>query len=181
MAVIRYLVDDVDRAVAFYTEHLGFFLERRMGPAFAIVSLGDLALWLSGPQSSAARSMPDARQPEPGGWNRLVIEVDDLWISGMASSEARAEAGRSAIQKRDRHRAGRQADPARGHLRQSRGVVRTEGLTSSRPAAVVCLPRGVTIPVAEGQYPRTGDARQYGSKSWARAHRPAPQAGETFG
>lgn len=78
MAVIRYLVDDVDRAVAFYTEHLGFSLERRMGPAFAIVSLGDLALWLSGPQSSAARSMPDARQPEPGGWNRLVIEVDDL-------------------------------------------------------------------------------------------------------
>jgi catechol 2,3-dioxygenase-like lactoylglutathione lyase family enzyme len=78
VAVIRYLVDDVDRAVSFYTEHLGFFLERRMGPAFAIVSLGDLALWLSGPQSSAARSMPDARQPEPGGWNRLVIEVDDL-------------------------------------------------------------------------------------------------------
>ncbi|HEY6605486.1 MAG TPA: VOC family protein [Gaiellaceae bacterium] len=78
MAVIRYLVDDVDRAVAFYTEHLGFFLERRMGPAFAIVSLGDLALWLSGPQSSAARAMPDARQPGPGGWNRLVIEVDDL-------------------------------------------------------------------------------------------------------
>jgi catechol 2,3-dioxygenase-like lactoylglutathione lyase family enzyme len=78
VAVIRYLVDDVDRAVSFYTEHLGFFLERRMGPAFAIVSLGDLALWLSGPHSSAARSMPDARQPEPGGWNRLVIEVDDL-------------------------------------------------------------------------------------------------------
>lgn len=78
MAVIRYLVDDVDRAVAFYTDHLGFSLDRRMGPAFAIVSLGDLALWLSGPQSSAARSMPDGRQPEPGGWNRLVIEVDDL-------------------------------------------------------------------------------------------------------
>jgi catechol 2,3-dioxygenase-like lactoylglutathione lyase family enzyme len=78
VAVIRYLVDDVDRAVAFYTDHLGFSLDRRMGPAFAIVSLGDLALWLSGPQSSAARSMPDGRQPEPGGWNRLVIEVDDL-------------------------------------------------------------------------------------------------------
>jgi catechol 2,3-dioxygenase-like lactoylglutathione lyase family enzyme len=78
LAVIRYLVDDVDRAVAFYVEHLGFSLDRRMGPAFAIVSLGDLALWLSGPQSSAARSMPDGRLPEPGGWNRLVIEVDDL-------------------------------------------------------------------------------------------------------
>jgi catechol 2,3-dioxygenase-like lactoylglutathione lyase family enzyme len=78
VAVIRYLVDDVDRAVAFYTDQLGFLLERRMGPAFAIVSLGDLAVWLSGPQSSAALSMPDGRQPEPGGWNRLVIEVDDL-------------------------------------------------------------------------------------------------------
>jgi catechol 2,3-dioxygenase-like lactoylglutathione lyase family enzyme len=78
LAVIRYLVDDVDHAVAFYTEHLGFSLERRMGPAFAIVSLGDVALWASGPQSSAARSMPDGRRPEPGGWNRLVIEVDDL-------------------------------------------------------------------------------------------------------
>ncbi len=49
-----------------------------MGPAFAIVSLGDLTLWVSGPQSSGARPMPDGRQPEPGGWNRLVIEVDDL-------------------------------------------------------------------------------------------------------
>ena len=78
VAVIRYLVVDVDRAVAFYTEHLGFSLEKRMGPAFAIVSLGDLTLWVSGPQSSGARPMPDGRQPEPGGWNRLVIEVDDL-------------------------------------------------------------------------------------------------------
>jgi catechol 2,3-dioxygenase-like lactoylglutathione lyase family enzyme len=71
-------VDDVDRAIAFYTEHLGFSVERRMGPAFAILSLGDLAFWVSGPASSAARPMPDGRRPEPGGWNRLVIEVDDL-------------------------------------------------------------------------------------------------------
>ena len=49
-----------------------------MGPAFAIVSRNDLTLWLSGPQSSAARPMPDGRRPEPGGWNRLVVEVDDL-------------------------------------------------------------------------------------------------------
>lgn len=76
--MIRYLVDDVDRAVAFYTDHLGFALERRMGPAFAIVSRDDLALWLSAPGSSAARPMPDGRQPEPGGWNRLVVVVDDL-------------------------------------------------------------------------------------------------------
>jgi catechol 2,3-dioxygenase-like lactoylglutathione lyase family enzyme len=78
MAVVRYLVDDVDAAVAFYTDNLGFTLQQQMGPAFAIVSRDDLSLWLSGPQSSAARSMPDGRRPEPGGWNRLVVEVDDL-------------------------------------------------------------------------------------------------------
>ena len=78
MAVVRYLVDDVERAIAFYTDNLGFGLERSMGPAFAIVSHGDLSLWLSGPQSSGARPMPDGRQPEPGGWNRLVITVDAL-------------------------------------------------------------------------------------------------------
>jgi catechol 2,3-dioxygenase-like lactoylglutathione lyase family enzyme len=78
MAVVRYLVDDVDAAVAFYTGHLGFTLEQQMGPAFALVSRDDLTLWLSGPQSSAARPMPDGSRPEPGGWNRLVLEVDDL-------------------------------------------------------------------------------------------------------
>lgn len=78
MASIRYLVSDVDRAVAFYTERLGFKLKQQMGPAFAQVSRDDLTLWLSGPQSSAARPMPDGRRPEPGGWNRLVLEVKDL-------------------------------------------------------------------------------------------------------
>ena len=78
MAVVRYLVDDVDASVGFYTDHLGFTLERKMGPAFAIVVRNDLSLWLSGPQSSAARPMPDGQRPAPGGWNRLVVEVDDL-------------------------------------------------------------------------------------------------------
>lgn len=78
MAVVRYLVDDVDAAIGFYTTHLGFTLQRRMGAPFAIVTHGDLHLWLSGQQSSAARAMPDGRRPEPGGWNRLVIELDDL-------------------------------------------------------------------------------------------------------
>ena len=78
MAVVRYIVDDVDAAVAFYTGHLGFALDQQMGPAFALVSHGDLTLWLSGPQSSAARPMPDGSRPEPGGWNRLVLEVEDL-------------------------------------------------------------------------------------------------------
>jgi catechol 2,3-dioxygenase-like lactoylglutathione lyase family enzyme len=78
MATFRYLVDDVDAAIAFYTGHLGFTLEQQMGPAIGIVTRDDLSLWLSGPQSSAARPMPDGRQPKPGGWNRLVVEVDDL-------------------------------------------------------------------------------------------------------
>ena len=78
MAVIRYLVDDVDRAVSFYTGMLGFTLAQRWGPPFAIVTRGDVTLWLSGPESSAARPMPDGRKPHPGGWNRLVVEVSDL-------------------------------------------------------------------------------------------------------
>jgi catechol 2,3-dioxygenase-like lactoylglutathione lyase family enzyme len=78
MATVRYLVGDVARSVAFYREHLGFEVEQEMLPAFARVRSGDLTLWLAGPASSAARPMPDGRSPEPGGWNRFVIEVDDL-------------------------------------------------------------------------------------------------------
>jgi catechol 2,3-dioxygenase-like lactoylglutathione lyase family enzyme len=78
VAVVRYIVPDVDEAVGFYTERLGFDLAQRFGPAFAIVARDGLSLWLSGPQSSAARPMPDGRIPKPGGWNRLVVEVDDL-------------------------------------------------------------------------------------------------------
>jgi catechol 2,3-dioxygenase-like lactoylglutathione lyase family enzyme len=78
MATIRYLVGDVDASVAFFIERLGFRLATRMGSAFAIVERDDLLLWLSGPESSAARPMPDGTQPEPGGWNRLVLEVDDV-------------------------------------------------------------------------------------------------------
>ncbi len=78
MASIRYLVKDVDRSIAFYTGYLGFKLVQQAGPAFASVSRDDLTLWLSGPQSSGARPMPDGRRPEPGGWNRLVLDVKDL-------------------------------------------------------------------------------------------------------
>jgi len=78
MATIRYLVNDVERSIAFYTRHLGFKIEQQMSPAFAKVSRDDLTLWLAGPRSSAARPMPDGRRPEPGGWNRLVLEVEDL-------------------------------------------------------------------------------------------------------
>lgn len=78
MITVRYLVDDVDRALAFYTQHLGFSLEQDFRPAIAIVRRDDLTLWLAGPTASAARPMPDGRRPEPGGWNRFVLEVDDL-------------------------------------------------------------------------------------------------------
>jgi len=78
MSTIRYIVSDVGRSIAFYTQNLGFMINRQDGPAFATVSKGDLTLWLSGPQSSAARPMPDGRRPEPGGWNRLVLQVEDL-------------------------------------------------------------------------------------------------------
>jgi len=75
---IRYIVDDVEAALAFYTTHLGFTLISKTLPAFADVSLGDLRLLLSGPTSSAGRPMPDGRRPAPGGWNRIHLVVDDL-------------------------------------------------------------------------------------------------------
>ena len=77
MATVRYLVRDVDAALPFYAA-LGFTLADRWGPPFAIVERGDLALWLSGPGTSAAKPMPDGARPESGGWNRIVIEVDDI-------------------------------------------------------------------------------------------------------
>ncbi len=77
MATIRYLVRDVDAVLPFY-EALGFTLSDRWGPPFAIVERGDLAVWLSGPGTSAAKPMADGAKPEPGGWNRIVIEVDDI-------------------------------------------------------------------------------------------------------
>jgi len=75
---VRYMVDDVDAAVAFYTTHLGFTLLSSAAPAFANVTRGDLRLLLSGATSSAGRPMPDGRQPAPGGWNRIHLVVDDL-------------------------------------------------------------------------------------------------------
>jgi glyoxylase I family protein len=78
MAKIRYLVADVDRSIRFYAEHLGFTLERHAGPAFASVSRPGLTLLLSGPGSSGARPLPDGREQRPGGWNRIVLDIDDL-------------------------------------------------------------------------------------------------------
>jgi catechol 2,3-dioxygenase-like lactoylglutathione lyase family enzyme len=75
---VRYMVDDVDAAIAFYTTHLGFTLLTRHAPAFADVARGDLRLLLSGRTSSAGRPMPDGRQPVAGGWNRIQLIADDL-------------------------------------------------------------------------------------------------------
>jgi len=78
LAVIRYLVNDVDVAVAFYLDILGFELVEEWGPPFAMVKRGDLTLCLSGPGSSASRPLSNGSKPLPGGWNRLVLETDDL-------------------------------------------------------------------------------------------------------
>jgi catechol 2,3-dioxygenase-like lactoylglutathione lyase family enzyme len=75
---VRYMVHDIDAAIAFYTTHLGFQLLSRQAPAFADVKRGDLRLLLSARTSSAGRPMPDGRQPVPGGWNRIHLIVDDI-------------------------------------------------------------------------------------------------------
>jgi len=75
---VRYMVDDVDEAVAFYTKQLGFDLLSSAAPAFADVKRGNLRLLLAGPTSSAGRPMPDGRKPGPGGWNRIHFIVDDI-------------------------------------------------------------------------------------------------------
>ena len=75
---VRYMVDDVDAALAFYTGHLGFEVLGNMAPAFADVARGNLRLLLSGPTSSAGRPMPDGAKPGPGGWNRIHLHVEDI-------------------------------------------------------------------------------------------------------
>ena len=76
---VRYIVDNVEEAVAFYTGRLGFSVELNPAPGFAVLSRGDLRLLLNEPGTGGAgQPMPDGREPEPGGWNRIQLEVDDL-------------------------------------------------------------------------------------------------------
>src|SRR2546421_6618836 len=77
---VRYIVDDVDAAIAFYRDRFGFDVDMHPAPAFAILSRGELRLLLSAPsgQGGGGQAMPDGRRPEPGGWNRIQIEVSDL-------------------------------------------------------------------------------------------------------
>ena len=78
MIRMRYIVNDVDKAVEFYTSHLDFRLEQQFGPAIAILHRDGVQLLVSGPKASASRPMPDGSQPSPGGWNRIMISVDDI-------------------------------------------------------------------------------------------------------
>src|SRR5947207_5138078 len=75
---VRYQVKDVQHAIAFYMQTLGFNLDQQYLPAFGQVSIGNLKLILSGPGASGSRPMPDGRQQEPGGWNRVILQVQDL-------------------------------------------------------------------------------------------------------
>jgi len=77
---VRYQVKDVQRAITFYTQTLGFTLDMQNLPAFGQVSIGGLKLILSGPGASGSRPMPDGRQQEPGGWNRVLLQVQDLAV-----------------------------------------------------------------------------------------------------
>jgi glyoxylase I family protein len=86
---VRYQVGDVGRAVEFYTRQLGFKLDHQHLPAFAQVSIGDLKLILSGPGASGSRPMPDGHRQQPGGWNRVILQVVDL----PARIEAMKETG----------------------------------------------------------------------------------------
>ena len=74
----RYFVRDLESSLGFYVHQLGFDVVEQWGPAFAVIQRGDTTLWLSGPNTSAAKPMPDGRVPEPGGWNRIVVVVEGL-------------------------------------------------------------------------------------------------------
>ena len=88
---VRYQVKDVARSAAFYSTHLGFKVEHQRLPAFATLSLGPLSLLLSGPGASGSRQMPDGRLQEPGGWTRVVLQVNDLasWVERLQKAGLR--------------------------------------------------------------------------------------------
>src|SRR2546428_12223788 len=109
MVNVRYMVKDVEAAVAFYTTHFGFTLISRAGAAFADVARGDLRLLLSGATSSAGRPMPDGQRPAPGGWDRIQLAVPDLRAEGD-----RLPRGGPAPPHHDVPRPGRTPDPVRG-------------------------------------------------------------------
>jgi len=132
MASVRYLVHDVDQAIAFYTQ-LGFTLRQQFGPAMAIVAHDDLTLWLAGPRASAAKPMPDGRVPGPGGWNRFVLQVADLSVL-VASLRSQGV----KIPQRHRRWTGWPADTLRRSVGQRRGAVRTGGVRLTARVHAAC-------------------------------------------
>jgi catechol 2,3-dioxygenase-like lactoylglutathione lyase family enzyme len=88
---VRYMVEDVEGAIDFYTSNFGFELGRDARPAFAEVIRGNLRLLLAGPESSAGRPMPDGRKPGPGGWNRIHFVVDDIGSEVQRLRDARVD------------------------------------------------------------------------------------------
>ena len=131
---VRYIVHDVDAAIDFYCRNLGFTEVMHPAPTFAMLARGDLRLVLSaaGGGPGGGQAMPDGRLPEPGGWNRFSLEVPDL----AATVEELRRAGRSFPQ-RDRHRRGRQPDPAGGPVRQPGGALRADQARGQAVAAFV--------------------------------------------
>ena len=115
---VRYMVDDVEEAVAFYTTHFGFALRSSAAPAFADVVRGNLRLLLSGPASSAGRPMPDGRTPQPGGWNRIHFIVEDI-----AAEVERLRAAGLTFRNDIAQRPGGPTNPARRPRRQSNRAV----------------------------------------------------------
>ena len=115
MTAVRYIVHDVDLAVAFYRDRLGFQLKQQFGPAMAIVTREGLTLWLAGPQASASRPMPNGRRPSQGGWSRFVLEIDNLDALIAALQEQGV-----TFRKRHCRRARRASDPVRGARRATR-------------------------------------------------------------
>jgi catechol 2,3-dioxygenase-like lactoylglutathione lyase family enzyme len=120
---VRYIVNDVAAAIAFYCQNLGFTEVMHPAPAFAMLSLGDLRLVLSAPVGGpgGGQAMPDGTVPAPGGWNRFAIEVPDL-----AATVEKLRRNGARFPQRDRHGSRRPADPRRGPVGQPRGAVRAD-------------------------------------------------------
>ena len=91
MAQVRYIVDDVETTIDFYTSNLDFRLDQQFGPAMAILVRGDLTLWVAGPKASASKPMSDGSTPTPGGWSRFVLTVDDIesFVSRLKENEVK--------------------------------------------------------------------------------------------
>jgi catechol 2,3-dioxygenase-like lactoylglutathione lyase family enzyme len=127
-AIVRYQTADVDRALRFYTEPLGFHVVVRTGPVTTIAR-GALHVLLSAPESSGARPMPDGTRQGPGGWNRIV-----LYVRGSRRVDRHAERGRRPLPQRGGERAGRSTDPRRRSRREP----------DRAPRAAAPLMRGVS-------------------------------------